>query len=263
MRRSSQLMISLALVSLVSLVSCKTAEEIKREKLVETMNDQMSQGTKMAAENQTKIQELEERMSQLMGKLEEQKHKDENKIAESMKDLSERVRLLEEKNTTLEEGFKEQKDYLAQVLETLKKLTNGSVPEKTVAPVKEKKKQTKVDNFEEGMNLFKAGKFAKAEPLLISAFEEKTTKGEKRAKVLHALGGISFKNKKYDEAGVYLSRLYTEHPKSPLVPSGLLTLGKSLKDNKKEEEAKATFEQLITQFPKSSEAAKAKEILGK
>ncbi len=257
MRRLSFLLISSLLFSLVA---CKTTEEIKREKLVENMNDQLSQGQKMSAENQVKLQELEERLAQLAGKLEDKKHQDENKSTEVLKDLSERIRLLEEKNIGLEAGLKEQKDYLAQVLETLKKLT-GAPSEKAV-PLKEKKNAPKEkSNFDEGMSLFKAGKFSKAEPFLAAALDEKGLKGDKKAKTLHALGGINYQNKKYDEAVVYLSRLYTEQPKSSLIPSALLTLGKSFKESKQNEKAQATFEQLVNEFPKSSEASKAKELL--
>jgi len=243
------------------MISCKTTEEIKREKLVENMNDQLNQGQKLSVDNQVKLQQLEESIAQLTGKFEEKKHRDEVKSAEGFKDLSERVRLLEEKNISLENSLKEQKDYLAQVLETLKKFSAPPPPEKKTI-LKEKKTGPKEkSDFEEGITLFKAGKFSKAEPLLIAALEEKGIKGEKKAKILHALGGINYQNKKFEEAVVYLSRLYTEQPKSSLIPNSLFILGKSFKSSKQNEKAQATFEQLINDFPKSPEATKAKEFV--
>lgn len=58
----------------LSLLGCKTQEEIAREKLVDTLSVQMVQNQKLNADTLIKIQDLEDKLLQVGGQVEDSNH---------------------------------------------------------------------------------------------------------------------------------------------------------------------------------------------
>ena len=80
-------------------------------------------------------------------------------------------------------------------------------------------------------------------------------------RIYHNIGIIYFVKEDHQNAQVFLSRLFTEFPKSGLNSSGLFHLGLSFKKLKNQEMMKQTFNLLKEKFPKSRFTKKAKKHL--
>ena len=246
----------LLVVSLLLLNSCKTREDIEREKLVDTLNVQVQESQRINTAANEKLQELQEKLSTLTGQLEETEHRQKQTLDERIKNLEEKITLIDEKFQAnektlakLQEDFKAQNDYIKNVLKTLNKMA------------KKPKKKKKLSPYDQAMSYYKRGKYGKAKPELLTLLDSKKLSSDKKKRIIHNLGMIEYVNKKYDQSLVYFSRLFTEYPKSGYNKNGLLHLGKAFQKLGKKEEAKQTLNELISRFPKAKQVAKAKEIL--
>jgi TolA-binding protein len=250
-------LISLALL----LVSCKTTEDIQREQMIDNLSMQMVQTQKLTAETSIKLQSLEDRINQLTGKLEEADHQQQTVLgdAENNKKLQEErekgfqttVQSLEAKVTELNAVVEEQKSFINKVLKSLNKM----------APASKTKK--KLSEYQQAMSHYKKGRYKSAKAMLMKMYSGKKYKGGKRARIIHNLGMIAYMDKKYNDALVLYSQLYTEHGKTSYAPNGLLFLAKSFVALDKKAEAKQTLEQLIGDYPKSKKIGEAKKMLKK
>jgi len=252
---------------LLLLAGCKTAEQIKREKMVTNLSMQMVEGQKINANSSARLINLEEKISELKGEVEENSHLTQEKFKTSFKKMTEEIRTLQENQRVLNEFMQKQeksglalqaqlkknKIYLDKLLTSLAKVT---APKKTKA--KKRKKRTP---YNEAMWNYRHRRYTKAKKQLQNLLASKRIKGNSRARVLHNLGMIQYMAKKYDESKVYFSRLYTEHPKAPYNPNGLLFLGKIFQNTKETEQAKQTFSVLIKSYPKAKQSKEAKKIL--
>ena len=136
--KSSRLI--LIALSLMVLSSCKTQEDIRREKTVENLNEEIQQTKKTALSGNSRFMSIEEQLSRLTGMVEESNH--------SKSQLNERINTLEEANKkqveylkALTEKVNNQSGYIEEVIETLSKLN----AEKT-SP---KKKDEIASNYQE------------------------------------------------------------------------------------------------------------------
>ena len=66
-------------------------------------------------------------------------------------------------------------------------------------------------------------------------------------------------DKKYDDALVYFSKIYTNYPKSSFAPRSLLYIARCFNKLGKKDESKASYQELIDNYPKSSHAKTAKK----
>ena len=96
----------------LGLFSCKTTEEIQREKQIDSLSTQVVQGQRISADTLSRIQTLENGLATLSGQIEEMHHGSN----QEKQGLGERVTALEEKLTALtpeidaiKKGQKEQK----------------------------------------------------------------------------------------------------------------------------------------------------------
>jgi len=248
------------LFTLMTVTSCKTTEDIRREQIVENLSLQMVQTQKLTAETTIKIQDLESRIMKLTGQLEETGHEQkevlgnaENRLKfqeEREKSLQEKISSLESKVVELSKQGAEQKKFIDKVLKSLNKIspTKGG---KTLSP------------YQQAMNDYRRGRYKKAKVQLSELYNNKKIKGKRKARITHNLGMISYMDKNYKEALVYFSKLYTSFAKTSYASNGLLFLAKSFKELNQKEESKQTLQQLITQYPKSKQVAEAKKILKK
>lgn len=257
MKIPSLLLIVLSLL----LFACKTEEQIKREKLIETLAVQMNDTQKINAGNITTISDIEEQINLLTGKVESLNFNNQNQFKKNAETTEERLSLLEEKNTLalskvnqLERQMKDQKKYIKQVLKMLKKLTNSGKKSS-------KKPAKKLGPYNQAMKYYTTGNYKQAKTHLVKLSLNKKISGEKRARVLHNLGMISYINKNNQLALTYYSKLFTEFPKSGYNRSGLYHMAKTFRRTNKPEETKQTVSELMARFPKSKLAIKAKKTL--
>ena len=76
----------------LSIFSCKTQEQIRREQLVDTMSMQMGESQKLNADNIVRIEELEERLNHIQGSIDTTSHEGQQKRVS----FNERLQALEE-----------------------------------------------------------------------------------------------------------------------------------------------------------------------
>ena len=88
------------LTLLLSLTSCfKTAEEIRRDKMVDSMEVQMRQSSSLVASLQMKIDELQNKLASTSGQIEEIDHKATTTNQQTTKSLSQTIASLSEQVT--------------------------------------------------------------------------------------------------------------------------------------------------------------------
>lgn len=247
----------LSLLILSALVSCKTREDIQREKLVSDMNMQMQDSQKLSADFTVRLQALEERLSNVTGKVEEGQHETKQTLDTRLKGLEEKMNLLETTQKTqaetiekLEKMSQEQSDYIKDVLQGLKKISGG-----------DKKSKKSLSPYQEAMDNYGKGKYKAAKDQLLVLLEGKKVKGGQLARVIHNLGMISYMDKENDKALAYFSRLFTEFPDTGYNKNGLLFLARTFKRLNKKEEAKQTLQELMKRFPKAKQVSAAKKML--
>lgn len=247
------------LFTLLTLLSCKTAEQIKREQQVDSLSVQVRQNQTLSAEVTSRIDQIELEVNKVAGKLEEVEHKNREDLREAIRDIKKEVQLTEESNQALREKMKdledrlaEQQKYISEVLESLKTLSI-SLEKKT----KEEPAKSTTNGFED----FKKGRHKDAKIKLMALLDEKNVKAPTKANALLYLGLISFKSKNYEESLTFFSRLFTDYPKSNHNMMGLLYLGRSFHKMGKVDEAKNSFKELIRIYPNSKEAVDAASFL--
>lgn len=248
---------------LIILFSCKTQEDIQRDKTVDILNEQFAQTQKSTASSSNRFQNLEEQVAKMSGIVEEVNHAraiDQKEIT----NLKDRLAIAEEVNKRQNDFIKDLSDKVqaqAKYIEEVIKSLNGLAEKPKEKAVE---KETSVANDEvtlkSGMDKYKAKEYAASKAILEKVIENKKLKKKDKAQAMLTIGLIEFKNKNYDEAKIYFSRIFTEMPNSSYAPSALYNLAKTFTELKSKEEAKLTIDELISRFPKSKEAAKAQKL---
>lgn len=246
---------------------CKTQEDIRRERTVEKMNEEIQQTKSVTQSANNRFGTLEEQINRLTGQIEEANHA-KNQALEENKNLSQRVNLLEETSKkqveylkALTEKVNNQSDYIAEVLESLKKISAEQTAAKKKIETKKEEAPKLESTFKNGYARFQAKDFAQAKIIFSDVTNNKKASKTNREGSLHYLGVMEFNAKNYEAAKVYFTKVFTENDKSSFAASSLLYLGKTFQKQKLQEEAKMTFEELISRFPQSKEAKEAKTLL--
>ncbi len=261
------------LLSLVfALSACKTQEDIRREKTVESLNEQVAQTQKSTANASARFTAIEEQMNRLQGQLEESSHNKQQEIKDAAL-LKERLQNLEETNKkqteairSLNDKVQEQSKYIDQVIKSLSVLSEQKEKEQASAS---KKKESKEENSEApatvkgAISKYKAKDLEGAKVSFQTILDGKKVKKKDKEASYFYLGMIEYKNKNYEEAKVYFSKLFTEFPDSSYAPSTLLNLAKTFAQLKSKEEAAQTLDELLSRFPKSKEASEGAKLKAK
>lgn len=247
---------------LIILFSCKTQEDIKRDKTVETINEQLAQTQKSTASTSSRFQSLEEQVARMSGTLEEVTHA-RNQDQKDLGSMKERLTVAEDLNKKqndylkeLTEKMQEQTKYIEQVIKSLSGLAER--PKEKAAD-----KEAVADDaatLKNGLDKYKAKDYEGSKAILETLLANKKLKKKDKAHAMLTMGQIEFKNKNYEEAKIYFSRIFTEMPTSSLVPAALFNLAKTFTELKAREEAKQTIAELISRYPNSKEAAKAQKL---
>ncbi len=257
MKKSKKITSAISLLACLilgtTLCSCKTAEEIKREELVDSLAVQMVESQKINADSSVKLQSIEELITQLRGSLEQSSHAQNMTMQTEIKSIKEEIVLLKEQNKSaqatidaLKSEMSEQKAFLTKVLNSLNKIST-----------------TPSTSYDQAMADYKNNKYKAAKSGMQALLNDKTVTGDRLARIYHNLGMIEFSQKNYQNALVYFSKLFTDFPNASYNPNGLLFLGKSFQELDKKEEAIQAFNELLRKYPKSPSATKAKVILAK
>ena len=257
-RANSTFISILSILFLLLLGSCKTQEEIQREQLVDSLSLQMVQGQKNSGENLVRLEELQTNIIKMKGDIEEKNHLANQNTTEQLKLMQDRMTLVEESNKSMQETLTktqqqlaEQKTFLNKVLKTLE-----GAGKKGKA-----RKSKKSSPYDLAMSLYRGRKYTKAKTKLIDLLNNKKIRGNKKARVYHNLGMIEFIKKRNEDALVYFSKLFTEHPKASYNANGLLFMAKAFKKLKRQEEYKQTLEELVKRYPKAKQVKEAKNLL--
>ncbi len=251
--------IFIALVTVLTLTnSCKTREDIAREKLVNDMNMQMVDSQKLNADYSMRLQNLEDRLSNVTGKVEEGQHETKKNLDNRIKSLEEKINLVENTQTSqtetlakLEAQVKEQNSYIKDVLSNLKTITKkgGKSSSGSTSP------------YNKAMADYKKGRYKSAKPQMLTLLNGKTLSSGQKKRVLHNLGMIAYIAKDDSNALNYFTRLFTEFPKTGYNKNGLLMMAKTFIRLKKNEEAKQVLTELVNRFPKAKQVEQAKKML--
>lgn len=266
--KSSRIILFLALV--ISLSGCKTQEDIRREKTVETLNEQVVQTQKSTANANSRFNTLEEQISKLNGLVEEVNHNKQQDIRENAL-LKERLGNIEETNKKqneyikeLNEKIQEQSSYIEQVIKSLSAMTE----QQKEAPKKKDSKNESSDDSEvasvkNGIAQYKEKNYEDAKAIFLEILNAKKSKKKDKEASAHYLGQIEYRNKNYEEAKVYFSKLFSENPDSSYGASTLLGLAKSFIQLKAKDEASQSIDELVARFPKSKEAIEGAKLKAK
>jgi TolA-binding protein len=252
-----------SLFLLILLASCiKTAEQVQRERRVDTISEQMSDSQGLIAEMVSQLKDMQGQLDKMNGRLEELEHRNREMKPDSLKEMSESVALLKTQRVTdaqqltqIQNELKEQRGFLEKVIAGLGSMKGA----KTSAPVPQKKSPK--DELYDGLELIKDNKFTEAREILEPLIDHKDLSLGDKNKVFHGLGKVEFSSKNYDKALIYFSKVYTKYPKSSIAPSSLLYIARSLEKMSKKQEAQEAFAKLIEDYPETKEAGEAKKEL--
>jgi TolA-binding protein len=263
----------LSLTFLGALTACKTQEDIRRDKSVETLNEQITQTQKSTANAGSRFMAIEEQVARLQGQVEEVSHNKQQDIKEAAL-LRERLSTLEETNKkqnelikTISEKIQEQSSYIEQVIKSLSSLTDqqkgSSSKKKELQNDAADESTPEVASVKSALASFKAKDYEAAKSTFLEVLKAKKVKKKDKEASFYYLGQIEYKDKNYEESKVYFSKLFSENPESSLAAPALLGLAKSFIQLKSHEEATQSLDELITRFPKSKEAVEAAKIKAK
>ncbi len=244
---------------LTLVVSCKTTEQVQREKIVENLSGKVVKLQKDNADLSFAINDLQEKLSNIQGKKGEEEHKQKeltqevvNRIRADLEILHEGIVAIKKDQEETKKEMQEQKAYIAQVVSTLGKINNPP----PAAPSKKK-----ISAFEEAQNLYSSGNCSQDVEKFKIQIDNSKTSGNEKATALHHIGICEHKQKNYDNSIVSLSKLVTNYPKSQKVPEALFYLGKNFLEKGQKNEAKQAFEEVLKRSPKSKLGESTKKIL--
>jgi TolA-binding protein len=246
----------------------KTADQIEREKKVDNLSEELTASHKTVADLMLLVKEQQAKINAINGQFEEIEHKQTTQTSRVVDDLKKQISLLNEQvsalqndnkalNTKMEElstKVDEQKAFIEKVTHSLGKMSSDTKGQ-------DESTSDIGDAYEKAVKLMAAKKYNDAKDIFLELIADKSQKASIVNKSHFQLGMIEFKRKKYEDALVFFSKVYTQYPESSVAPSALFHLGKSFKAMKKVEEANSSFSELIEKYPKAKEASLAKKEL--
>ncbi|MDO9183249.1 MAG: tetratricopeptide repeat protein [Bacteriovorax sp.] len=254
---------------LVALSACKTQEDIRREKTVENLNEQVAQTQKNSANANSRFVSFEEELAKLSGKLEESTHNKQQEVKDVAL-LKERLNSIEETNKkqteymkALNEKLQEQSKYIEQVIASLSSLNEQKDQVKKKEAKENNDSPSEVASIKNAVAKYKAHDTEDSKDMFLTLLENKKIKKKDKESAFYYLGMIEYKEKNYEEAKVYFSKLFSENPDSTFAASTLLNLAKSFVQLKSKDEAVQSLDELIARYPKSKEAQEAAKLKAK
>lgn len=246
----------------VLLTSCfKTAEEIKREQMVDQMSVQLEQSSKLVAELTQQVNYLQSKLDSKFGDLEEKQHIEKSaetqkaetfmqttsQIAAQVVALQNEVEQNKKTIASLETQLNSQKKYISKVNTALGGIAGSSSG----------------DKLKDAHTLFEKNQLGDAMKAYEDVLAENKINAAQKNHVYYNMGLIHYRNKKYDDALVLFSKIYTKYPTSSWAPRSLLFIARSFEKQGKKAEAKATYQELLKKYAKSAQAKSAQDEINK
>jgi TolA-binding protein len=249
--------LSLLLLLAISTSCIKTADQVNREKRLESISEQMQDSQGLVADLLSQLKDMRTQLDQLNGRLEEVEHKNKSMDSESFNKMNESLKVISTQQTNqntqmlqLQNELKEQRGFIEKVTSQLSS-TDRNVP-------KDQKKSAK-NKLIHGLELIKKDDFSDARVELEELIDHKDLTPGERNKVLHGLGKVEYFTKNFEKSLVYFSKIYSKFPKASLAPSSLLFIARNLKKMEKNDEAKQAYAKVIEDYKESLEASEAKK----
>lgn len=248
-------------IILISLTSCfKTAEQIRREKVVDTMELELRQSAKIIADLTTRMQTLQSNQDQASGKLEEINHFQETKTLEQQKSVESILNQINEQVQVLIENDKRNQNKISNLDSEVSGLRKYiSSVSGTLTKIAGPTKSSSQNKLQDAHRAFEKNKQSQAIELYKECLSEGKINAREKNHVYYNLGLMDYWNKRYDSALVSFSKIYTQYPSSSWAPKALIYLARTFDKQNKKDEALATYSELIKKYPKTSEAQKAKK----
>lgn len=230
----------------------KTSEELRREKIVDTMSVQMKESQEMMANLNLRLQEFQEKAQNFQGQVEELEHKQKElttsqtkRINENLEQLNAQMAAMQkavDQNSAdlkaLQEQVNSQKKFVSKVTKSLSGIGAETSP---------------VAMLDQGIKLVDQKKYKEAKPILSDLLNANLSAAKKN-KLYYHLGLIEYAEKDYEECLVYMSKIFTKWPKSSYAAKSLLYIARSFRDQGKKDEAKASYQTLIKDYAGSKHA---------
>lgn len=240
-------------------VSCiKTAEQVEREKRMESMSDQLKDSQGLVADMVSQMKDMQSQLDRLNGKLEEMEHRNKTLNSESFNKMNETLMVLktqQENDTTqllqIQNEIKEQRAFIEKVTNSLT----------SAAPAPKAQKKSAKNELNHALELVKKNSYADARSELESLIDHPDLTPGDHNKVLHGLGKVEYYTKNFEKSLVYFSKIYSRFPKSSLAPSSLLFIGRNLEKMGKKDESKEAFAKVAEDYAGTKEAKEAKKEL--
>lgn len=251
--------IPIFIIFFLSTACIKTAEQLQREKRMETIADQMGDTQGLMANLVEQMKDIQTQLNTINGRIDELEHKQGSMSnSQELKEMSESLNLLKTQQenqasqfAVIQNEMKEQRSFIEKVTSSLANVKESST--------KTNKKKSAKEELEVGLTLIKKNKFDEARKQLEGLIDhEGLTPGEKN-KVLHGLGKVEFFTGNHEKAMVYFSKIFTKYPKASLASSSLLFIGKSLNKMGKKDEARQAFLKVIEDYKDTKEANEARK----
>lgn len=252
--------LTLGLVVL-SLTSCfKTAEQIRREKVVDNMETELRQSAKIIAELTTRVQTLQNNQLQASGKIEEINYNQDAKLSQQQQSIQNILKQINEQVQVLIQNDKKNQNKIADLdseITKLRKYIDGVTG--TLSKMNGPTKSSSQNKLQRAHTAFEKNKQSLAVKLYKECLSEDKINAAQTNHVHFNLGLMDYWNKRYDSALVNFSKIYTKYPSSSWAPRSLLYLARTFDKQKKKDESLATYSELIKKYPKSKQAKKAKK----
>ena len=240
--------------------SCKTQEEIEREKLIDALNIGLKQVQELTAEQSMRLDEIEKRLMETTGRFEEVGHQTKAQTSTEFTALKNEISILKEKNKTYEIEIAEANKKLSQVKDNLK--TQSAYSKQVLTTLKDISGKNK-SLYEQAMENYGRNNFTMARDQFLILLEEKSTTSKQKERILHNRGVCEASMKKYEDALVAYSKLIQTYPKSIYIPSAMLNMAKTFISMNDNESATQTLEELVKRHPTHKRAILGKELLKK
>ena len=247
--------LSLLLLLVLSISCIKTADQVNREKRLESMSEQMNDSQGLVADAVSQMKEMQTQLDKLTGRIEEMEHNNKKIDPEAIKRMSEDVTLVKSQQETqstqlvqIQADLKDQKAFMEKLMASL---SNASLS-------KSQKKNAKSE-LNRALALVKQDAYKKARIELEALIDHKDLTSGDHNKVFHGLGKVEYYTKNYDKSLVYFSKIFTKYPRSSLASSSLLFIGRALNKLGKKAEAKEAFAKVVEDYSDSKEAIEAKK----
>ena len=242
---------------LVLSLSCiKTADQVNREKRVESMSEQMKDSQGLVADMVSQMKDIQSQLDKMNGRIDELEHKNKKIDPEAINKMSENMGVIKTQQEAqssqllqIQNELKEQRAFIEKVTANLSHVSTGN---------KSQKKSAKSE-LEHALGLIKQDAFTDAKSELETLIDHPELSLGDHNKVFHGLGKVEYYIKNYEKSLIYFSKIYSKYPKSSLAASSLLFIGQNLEKMGKKDEAKEAYAKVVEDYAGSKEAKEAKK----